>query len=95
MEQLTAIQQINSAIMFGNLTNTELNSVISAVQYARAQLGKQKIRSFSVGDTVKFTSAKRGNRVVQGTVTKVAIKYITVKEGYSLWKVPANMLEAV
>lgn len=95
MEQLTAIQQINSAIMFGNLTNDELSSVLSAVQYARAQLGKQKIRTFAKGDTVKFTSAKRGGIVVTGTVTKVAIKYVTVKEGYNLWKVPANMLEAV
>ena len=95
MEQLTSIQQINSAIMFGNLSNDELASVVSAVQYARAQLGKQKIRTFRQGDAVKFTSAKRGGLVVQGTVTKVAIKYVTVREGSCLWKVPANMLEAV
>jgi hypothetical protein len=95
MEQLTQIQQINSAIMFGNLTNDQLTSIVNAVQYARAQLGKQKIRTFTKGDTVKFTSAKRGGLVVQGTVTKVAIKYVTVKDGVMLWKVPANMLEAV
>jgi LysM repeat protein len=92
MEQLT-IQQINSAIMFGNFTNTELNSMVSAVQYARAQLGKEKIRTFTKGDTVKFHSTKRGVTVT-GTVTKVAIKYVTVKDGAMLWKVPANMLEA-
>ena len=88
------IKQINSAIMFGTFTNTELDSIMSAVQYARAQLGKQKIRTFTKGDTVKFTSAKRGGLVVQGTVTKVAIKYVTVKDGAMLWRVPANMLEA-
>jgi hypothetical protein len=27
-------------------------------------------------------------------VTKVAIKYVTVKDGMMLWRVPANMLEA-
>ena len=79
--------------MFGNFTNTELPSMVSAVQYARAQLGKEKIRTFTKGDTVKFHSTKRGVTVT-GTVTKVAIKYVTVKDGAMLWKVPANMLEA-
>ena len=94
MEKLTDIQQVNSAIMFGNFTDTELTSILSAVQFARAQLRKEKIRSFRVGDNVKFTSTKRGV-VINGTVTKVAIKYVTVKDGYTLWRVPANMLEAV
>ena len=89
------IQEVNTAIMFGNFTNDQLTSIVNAVQYARAQLGKQKSRTFTKGDTVKFTSAKRGGLVVQGTVTKVAIKYVTVKDGVMLWKVPANMLEAV
>ena len=88
------IQEVNTAIMFGNFTNEQLNSIVSAVQYARAQLGKQKIRTFTKGDTVKFHSTKRGVTVT-GTVTKVAIKYVTVKDGVMLWKVPANMLEAV
>jgi len=87
------IKQINSAIMFGSFTNTELESIMSAVQYARAQLRAVKIRSFTKGDTVKFHSIKRGVTVT-GTVTKVAIKYVTVKDGVTLWKVPANMLEA-
>jgi len=87
------IKEINSAIMFGNLTNTELTSITDAVQYAREQLRKTKIRTFRAGDAVKFYSAKRGLSVT-GTVTKVAIKYVTVKDGVMLWKVPANMLEA-
>jgi LysM repeat protein len=93
MEQLTQIQQINSAIMFGSFTDTELSSILSAVQYAKAQLRKEKIRSFTKGDVVKFHSTKRGVTVT-GTVTKVAIKYVTVKDGVMLWRVPANMLEA-
>ena len=93
MQQLTSIQQINSAIMFGTFTNDELTSIVNAVQYARAQLGKAKIREFRKGDTVKFNSVKRGVTVT-GTVTKVAIKYVTVKDGTMLWKVPANMLES-
>ena len=95
MTAYATIQEVNTAIMFGTFTNDQLTSIVNAVQYARAQLGKQKIRTFTKGDTVKFTSAKRGGLVVQGTVTKVAIKYVTVKDGVMLWKVPANMLEAV
>lgn len=87
------IQEVNTSIMFGNFTNDQLDSITSYVQYARAQLRAQKIRTFTKGDTVKFHSTKRGV-TVSGTVTKVAIKYVTVKDGVVLWKVPANMLEA-
>jgi hypothetical protein len=87
------VKDINSAIMFGNFTNTELDSMLSAVQFAKSQLRQQKIRTFSKGDAVKFYSVKRGLSVT-GTVAKVAIKYVTVKDGAVLWKVPANMLEA-
>ena len=87
------IQEVNTSIMFSNFTNEQLDSITSAVQYARAQLRAIKIRSFTKGDTVKFHSIKRGVTVT-GTVTKVAIKYVTVKDGVTLWKVPANMLEA-
>lgn len=93
------IQEINTSIIAGNFTNDQLTSIGDAIRYARAQLGKDKIRSFKKGDTVKFTSTKRGVTVI-GTVEKVAIKYVTVREANSgrlvtgLWKVPANMLEA-
>ena len=92
MEQLTEIQQINRAIMFGNFTSVELTSIINAVQFARAQLTKQKIRSFMLGDTVKFTSNRNG-QTYTGTVRKVAIKYVTVDTGQTLFRVPASMLE--
>ena len=93
MSQLTQIQQVNSAIMFGAFSNTELDSIISAVQFAKASLRKHNIRQFAKGDTVKFHSTKRG-MTMQGTVSKIAIKYVTVNTGMGLWKVPANMLEA-
>ena len=93
------IQEVNTSIMFSNFTNEQLTSITDAVNYARAQLRSVKIREFRKGDTVKFTSTKRGVTIV-GTVEKVAIKYVTVRENNSgritsgLWKVPANMLEA-
>jgi hypothetical protein len=93
MTAYATIQEVNTSIMFSNFTNEQLDSITSAVQYARAQLRAVKIRLFTKGDTVKFHSIKRGVTVT-GTVTKVAIKYVTVKDGVTLWKVPANMLEA-
>jgi len=88
------IKQVNSAIMFGSFTNAELNSIMDAVKFARVGLAQQAKRSFRVGSAVKFHSTRLGT-TVQGTVTKVAIKYITVKDPVrGLWRVPANMLEA-
>jgi GTP-binding protein EngB required for normal cell division len=89
---MTTIQEVNKAIMFGDWTNTELTSMIDAVKWRRASLGKQTKASLRIGDEVSFTSNKTG-RTMQGTVNKIAIKYVTVSvPGWGLWKVPANML---
>jgi len=88
------ITQINTAIIQGNLSNTELSSVIDAVKFARARLTEQSKRSLTIGDTVNFTSSKTGMNVT-GIVTKIAIKYVTVKTAAGLWKVPANMLTKI
>ena len=88
------IKQINSAIMFGTWTDTELSSMIDAIKWNRAQLSKQIKGSLMVGDKVKFHSTKRG-MTMTGSVKKVAIKYVTVDTGAGLWKVPANMLQIV
>ena len=85
------IKQINSAIMFGTWTNTELSSMIDAIKWNRSQLTKQIKGSLKVGDKVKFTSNKNGMSYT-GDVQKVAIKYVTVKTAQGLWRVPANML---
>lgn len=88
-----SIQQVNSAIMFGDFTNDQLNSVIAAIKFRRTQLTQQTKRSLILGATVRFTSSRTGQPVI-GTVEKVAIKFVTVREsGRGLWKVPANMLE--
>ena len=88
------IKEIKSAIMFGNLSNDELNVVIDAVKYARAQMTRQKTRAFMPGDTVKFTSNRNGITYT-GTVRKVKIKFILVSTNAGVYNVPANMLEAV
>jgi hypothetical protein len=89
------IKQINSAIMFGQWTDTELGSIIDAVKFARSGLQKQNIRSLSLGSSVRWISPKNP-RGEQGTVEKIALKYVTVKTATGMrWKVPANMLTVV
>lgn len=91
---MTTIQEINRAIINGKFTNDELSSIIDAVKWNRSQLTRTVKRSLALGDNVSFNSSKLGQNV-QGTVTKIAIKYVTVRTSAGLWKVPANMLEVV
>jgi hypothetical protein len=88
------INTINGAIMRGGYSNDDLNSIMDAVKYARGKLGRAKLRSFGVGDSVKFTSNKNG-RVYQGVVEGVKIKNVIVNTAMGRFRVPANMLEAV
>jgi len=88
------IKQINQAIMFSDLTNDELMSVIDAVKWKRATIAKLTKASLRVGDNVTFTSSKTGLNVT-GVVTKIAIKYVTVKTIQGAWRVPANMLNKI
>lgn len=90
MSDLT-IQQVNSTIMFGDFSLEQLDSIAMAIRYRRAQLTKEAKRSLTVGDTVKFTHPKTG-RTHQGSVVKINIKKVQVREGLTTWNVPANML---
>jgi small-conductance mechanosensitive channel len=85
------VQQINTAIITGTFTNLELASMIDAIKFARSRLTQVTKQALRVGDSVEFTSTKTG-QTVQGQVTKIAIKYVTVRTATGLWRVPANML---
>ena len=87
------VLQINQAIMFGTWTNVELTSMIDAVKWNKAQLTRAVKNSIKPGQMVKFTSSKTGRTMV-GDVTKIAVKYVTVRTPAGMWRVPANMLEA-
>lgn len=97
---MLTIKEINQAIMYGSFTSDELNSIGEALKFNRSQLVKQVKRSVTIGSTVKFTSNRDGTTYV-GTVEKIAIKYVTVREtnprsfARGLWRVPASMLEVV
>jgi hypothetical protein len=88
------IKQINQAIMFSDLTNDELMSVIDAVKWKRATIAKLTKASLRIGDNVNFTSTKTGMNIT-GVVVKIAIKYVTVKTIQGAWRVPANMLSKI
>jgi hypothetical protein len=85
------ITELNQAIMFGEFTNDQLDSLQMAIKFARAKLGKQNKYAFSPGDTVRFDS--RGKRYV-GIVKRILVKNIVVQTSIGTYRVPANMLEA-
>jgi len=67
----------------------EINSVISAIKLRRTFIAKSTVLNFEVGDKVEFDA--RGS-VITGTITKKAIKNITVDTGRGKWRVSATLL---
>ena len=91
------VDQINKAIMFGDLSVSELDSVYMAFKFARNELARKTKRALAVGDTVQFANSRTGQTTV-GTVQKINRKYVIVRErnqhgGATQWRVPAEMLE--
>ena len=89
------IKKINTAIMQGDFTNEELNSIGDAMRFARAQLVVRNKSVLTIGSNVKFTSSTRGT--ISGVVKKINRKFIIVDQPgqFRSWKVPANMLEVL
>ena len=93
---MSTIQEINSTIIAGSFTNEQLDSIQTAIKFARNQLATKAKFTLVKGSQVKFTSSKSGQTVL-GTVEKVNRKFIIVREtgkAFSTWRVPANMLAA-
>jgi hypothetical protein len=76
------------------MDNDQLNAVIRAVKDRRTYLVRQTTAAIQVGDVVSF--AARGQQVV-GTVTKVNIKTVAVKQNnsFTTWRVHASLLKKV
>ena len=88
------ISAINGAILAGNFTDAQLNSIGDAIRFARAQLGQQTKYTLKVGTKVKFTSNRTGITLT-GDVQKINRKFVIVRTGpVNTWRVPANMLVA-
>ena len=91
---MPTISEINHEIMQGDFTNDQLNSIASAIQFRRRQIGLEFKRTIRVGDTVKFYHPKLG-RDLQGPVKRVKIKNVLVSTQAGTYNVPANLLEVV
>jgi hypothetical protein len=90
---MATIQEVNSSIMFGDFTNTQLDSIIAAVRFARANLAKQAKYTLVKGSRVQFMNNRTGQTMV-GDVVEVKRKFMHVRIGMQTWRVPANMLSA-
>jgi len=79
--------------LLGKADFNQCKEVSDRIQLQRTFLANQKVRSFVIGDNVKFTNS-RSNMVETGVISKVNRRYIHVKVGHMNWKVPAEMLSA-
>ena len=74
-----------------NMNADDLNTVIEAVKYARAQGHRQMARDLDVGDMVEFDG--RGGTKMVCHVKKINIKYVVVScTNGEQWRVPAGHL---
>ena len=76
----------------GDLNNDDLNLIIEAVKFKRAQNGRQAARTLKIGEQVSF-NGRTG--VVTGRLEQIKIKKAIVVSGMTRWNVPLAMLEAV
>ena len=90
------ISQINTAIIQGNFTAEQLESIRDAVKFAATKTARFNSVTIRVGSQVKITHAKLGGTVI-GEVRKVKIKkadvFIPAKN--VTYNVPLSMLTAV
>jgi len=86
------IDQINTAIVAGKFTDTELCSILESLKYAQARLARRIKSQLSVGDNVTFTH--RGVDYT-GHVIKIAVKNVSVRTVQGLYRVPAAMLTII
>jgi hypothetical protein len=89
---MPTISEINHAIMQGDLTNDQLDSVIAAIKFRRTQIAREVKREVRVGAAVKFYHPKLGMDI-HGTVNRVKQKFILVDTSKGRYNVPANLLE--
>jgi len=90
-EQTMTADQIMCEIRLGKFTNSELNDMGRAIQFARRQLAQEIKREIRTGLTVYFKD-RYGSRIV-GTVQSIKIKNAIVETANGRYRVPCNMLE--
>ena len=84
-------QDIIREIKHGEFTNDELNAMVQAIKFARAQLAHEVKREIFPGATVYFRD-RSGTRVT-AQVESVKIKNAVVSTARGRYRVPCSMLE--
>lgn len=89
------LQQINTAIISGTFTATELDSIQDAVKFARSKTARANAFAFKAGSKARLTHDKLGGTVIV-TVSKIKIKKadVVVDATGARYSVPLSMLEA-
>ena len=75
-----------------NCSMDDIDMIVQDIKLRRTYLHNMAVRSFRRGQKAKFFNK---GTCIQGTVTKVAQKYVTVDTGTTRWRVPAGHLEKV
>ena len=88
------VKDINTAIVTGSFSNTDLDSIQDAIKFAKSRIANQLGATLRSGSKVSLQHAKLGGRVF-GTVLKVKIKKADVKlDSGMTYSVPLSMLTA-
>jgi hypothetical protein len=87
------IQEINTAIIAGTFTATELQSISDAVKFARARVASSLIGQLRKGAQVRF--AGRRGVTLTGTVRSMGTKNVVIDTPQGAWRVAATLLEVI
>ena len=85
------INDVNQAIMHGDFTNDQLDSILMSIKFRRRQIGQEVKRELRPGAKVSFVSNRNGQKYV-GTVDSIKIKNAVVSTSLGRYRVPCNML---
>jgi ribosomal 50S subunit-recycling heat shock protein len=89
---MESLNEILVGIQKGNFNNDELDTIVNAVKFARAQKARQVAKKLKVGDQVQYNGR---NGWTQGVLEQIKIKKAIVRVGHTRWNVPLSMLEEV
>ena len=93
MSRVSEVEIDKAVDSIRHMSLDELKIIQDEISMRRTALSRENMRTINVGDNVSFTGRNGG--IQTGSVTKKAIKYVTVDTGFGRWKVPASMLTLV
>tara|TARA_R100000541_G_scaffold1180_2_gene5206 strand:- start:1006 stop:1287 length:282 start_codon:yes stop_codon:yes gene_type:complete len=93
MSRVSEVEIDKAVDSIRHMSLDELKIIQDEISMRRTALSRENMRTINVGDNVQFTGRNGG--IQTGSVTKKAIKYVTVDTGFGRWKVPASMLTLV